>query len=136
LVTGWDDDCPGLTVTLAREAEWLHREEHNEAAVAAMETEYEDGWPGVRLEDRNYSSEEGPLGPDGWPNLSLPSLTRVQVMIEVHLTVEEVEGHSTCRFSVSIVHLSVSDLLSFLYHSTISTSFRSCAPCRSHSGID
>jgi hypothetical protein len=115
---------------LAREAEWFHRKEHNEEVAAALEKEYEDGWPGVRLENHNYPSEEGPLGLDGWPDLSLPSLTGVQVMIEVRSTVEEVEGHSTCRLPVSIVCLSVPDLLSFLYHRIVGTSFRSCAPCR------
>jgi hypothetical protein len=133
LVIGWDDDCPGLTATLAREAEWVRREEHNEAVDAEMEKAYESGWPGVRLADYSYPSDEGPLGPDGWPDLSLPPSTGVQVTIEVHLTVEEVEGHSACRLLMSIVRLSVPDLLSFLYHSTVGTSFGSCAPCRPHS---
>jgi hypothetical protein len=33
----------------------------------------EEGWPRVQPEDHSYLSEEEPLGPDGWPDLSLPS---------------------------------------------------------------
>jgi hypothetical protein len=31
---GWDDDCPGLTVTLAREEEWKRQEDHNNKEAA------------------------------------------------------------------------------------------------------
>jgi hypothetical protein len=35
----------------------------------------EKGWPGMRPEDHCFPRLEGfPLGPDGWPDLSIPTL--------------------------------------------------------------
>jgi hypothetical protein len=143
LSAGWDNDCLGLTAKLAEEAEWRRREEHNEAAVASWAVEAPDGWgntpptspvvkegwPGSQPEDHCYPSKEGPLGPNGWPDVSIPTSSGVRVTTTM-TTVEEVEGHSARRLPMLIVCLSVPDLLSFLYHSTISTSFGSCAPRR------
>jgi hypothetical protein len=124
-------------VILAREEEWKRREEHNDAAAMSWAIEapdgwgsmrpaspvVEEGWPGTWPEDWCFPRlEDMPLRPNGWPDLSLPTSTGVQVTIEVKLTIEEVEGHSACRLLMSIVRLSVPDLLSFLYHSTVSIS--------------
>jgi hypothetical protein len=108
-LTGWDDDCSGLVATKAREAEWQKRQDHNNAEAARWAVEVpdgwggvevvrpviEEGWPGVRPEDHGYPSEEGPLGPDGWLDLSLPSSGGV--LVTMMTTVEKGEGHSTCR---------------------------------------
>jgi hypothetical protein len=97
----------------------------------------EEGWPGVQPEDQCFPHlEDMPLRPDGWPDLSLPSSIGVQVTVEVMLTIKEVEGHSACRSPMSVVHLSVFDLFSFLYHSAVSTSFGSCAPRRPGGRVD
>jgi hypothetical protein len=112
LLTGWDDDCPGLVAIKAREAEWQKRQDHNDMEAARWAVEVPDSWgevrtvspvieegcPGVRPEDRGYPLEEGPLGPDGWPDLSLPSLGGV--LVTMTMTVDEGEGHSACRLSV------------------------------------
>jgi hypothetical protein len=106
----WDDDCPGLTATLAREEEWKHREDHNNKEVADWVLEVpdgwggvrvvspvvEEGWPGVRPEDHSYPSSEGPLGPNGWPDLLLPSSGGI--LVTMTTTIEKGEGHSACRF--------------------------------------
>jgi hypothetical protein len=42
-VSGWDNDCPGLVETLAKEAEWKRREAHNDAASISWEVEALDG---------------------------------------------------------------------------------------------
>jgi hypothetical protein len=34
LLTGWDDDCPGLVVMKAREVEWQKRQDSNDAEAA------------------------------------------------------------------------------------------------------
>jgi hypothetical protein len=44
VISGWDDDCPGLVEMLAREAEWKAREAHNDAEAASWEVEAPDGW--------------------------------------------------------------------------------------------
>jgi hypothetical protein len=94
---------------LAREAEWKCREDHNDAEAASWAVEAPDGWggvkivspivkegwPGVRPEDHGYPFEEGPLGPDGWPDLSLPSSGGV--LVTTMTTVKPGEGHSACR---------------------------------------
>jgi hypothetical protein len=77
--------------------------------------------------------EDLPLGSDGWLDLMIPTTSGVRVTTTVIERVEE--GHSTCRFPV-LVHLSVPDLLSFLCHSTIGTSVRSCAPRCSRQRVD
>jgi hypothetical protein len=103
-LTGWDDDCPGLVAMKAREAEW-----HNDAEAVSWAVEapdgwggvkvvsptVEEGWPGVRPEDCGYPTEEKPLGPDGWPDLSLPPSGGV--LVTMMTTVEQGEEHSTCR---------------------------------------
>jgi hypothetical protein len=79
LLTGWDDDCPGLVATKAREAVWQERQAHNDVETANWAVEapdswggvevarpiVEEGWPGVCPEDHGYLTEEGPLGPNG-----------------------------------------------------------------------
>jgi hypothetical protein len=54
----------------------------------------EEGWPGVRPKDWCFPclSDDVPLHPDGWPDLSLPVSDGVQVTIKVKSTVEDVEG--------------------------------------------
>jgi hypothetical protein len=85
-----------LTATLAREAEWLCREEHNEVEAEAMRVVYEDGWPGV-AEDQCFPPLDRPLHSDGWPDLSPSPSTGVRVTVEVTSTTEDIEGHSACR---------------------------------------
>jgi hypothetical protein len=76
------------------------------------------------------------LRPDGWPDL-LPSVQdRVKVTIEVTLSIGNLEGHSACRSLMVISSLSVFDLLSFLCHSTVGTSIRSCVPRSFCGGVD
>jgi hypothetical protein len=112
LLTGWDDDCPGLVATKAREAEWWKRQDHNDAEAARWAVEVpdgwgdvrtvspivEEGWPGIRPEDRGYPSEEGPLGPDSWPDLLLP--LSGGVLVTTMTTVEKEGGHSACRLPI------------------------------------
>jgi hypothetical protein len=84
LSIGWDDACPGLTATLTREAEWKCQEEHNDKEVVSWAVEApdswgnapptspvsEEGWPGIRPEDRCFPHlEDLLLGPDGWPEI-------------------------------------------------------------------
>jgi hypothetical protein len=60
----------------------------------------------------------------GWPSVE----GGVEVAIEVCSDASELERkRSTCRPLMIIDCFSVSDLLSLLYHSTISTSIGSCA---------
>jgi hypothetical protein len=110
LLTGWDDDCPGLVVMKAREAVWQERQDHDNAEAAKWAVEspdswggvevtrpvVEEGWPGVHPEDR-FSSEEGPLGPNGGLDLSLPS---TGILVTTMTTVEKGEGHSACRLPI------------------------------------
>jgi hypothetical protein len=144
IILGWDDDCLGLVEMLKREAEWKERGAHNNAEVAYCKVEapngwgntpptspVHEGWPGVPIDANRGTwplpSEIVPLCPDGWPNLSPPVQDGVRVTIEVKLSIEDSEEHSACRSLMVIGCLSVLDLLSFLCHSTIGTSIRSCA---------
>jgi hypothetical protein len=65
------------------------------AGVQSVSPVAKDGWPGVRPEDHGYPSLEGPLGPDGWPDLSL--LLSGGILVTMMTTIEEDEGHSACR---------------------------------------
>jgi hypothetical protein len=153
VITGWDDDCQGLVETLAKEAKWKDREAHNDAEAACWEVKAPDGWgitpptspihegwPSVPIDAGSGTwplpSNIVPLHPDGWPDLSPPVQDRVRVTFEVKSSVGDSEEHSTCRSLVIIGCLSVLDLLSFLCHSAISTSVRSCAPYGSRGRID
>jgi hypothetical protein len=49
LLTGWDDDCPGLVATKVREAVWHERQDHNDAVAADWAVEAPDGWGGVEV---------------------------------------------------------------------------------------
>jgi hypothetical protein len=42
--TEWDDSCPGLVETLAKEAEWEAHEVHNDAEAARWAVDPPDGW--------------------------------------------------------------------------------------------
>jgi hypothetical protein len=87
LLTGWDDDCPGLVATKLREAEWQEKQDHNNAVAASWAVEAPDGWgntpptspvqegwPGVPADVNQDTwpllSDVVPLRPDGWPDLS------------------------------------------------------------------
>jgi hypothetical protein len=127
-----------------REEEWEQREKHNNTEAASWVAEapdgwggsgpispvIEEGWPGTRPKDQCFPhlSDDMPLCPNGWPDLLVSRAAGIQVTIELKSTVEDTEGHSTCRSLMPIGYLSASDLLSFLCHSSIGTSFRSCAP--------
>jgi hypothetical protein len=115
---------------------WAEEAPDGWGGVRAASPIVEEGWPSMRPEDHGYPTKEGPLGPDGWPDLSLPSLGGVLVTMTVMTTVEPGEGHSACRLSYAIVCFSVSDLLSFLRHSTVGTSYGSCAPRCPHWYLD
>jgi hypothetical protein len=54
----------------------------------------EEGWPGVRPEDC-VCFEGGPIGHNGWPDLSLPPSSGV--LVTMTTTIEKEEGHSACR---------------------------------------
>jgi hypothetical protein len=98
-----------------------------------------ESWPGARVvEDGTWPlpTDVVLLRPDGWPLLSSSVQDGISVTIELRTIVEGSEGHSACRSLVVIGCLSVPDLLSSLCHSTIGTSFRSCAPHSSSGGID
>jgi hypothetical protein len=43
LLTGGDDDCPGLVTTKAREVIWQERQDHNNAEAAKWAMEVPDG---------------------------------------------------------------------------------------------
>jgi hypothetical protein len=93
---------------LAREEEWKRWEDQNDKEMMHWASETSDGWGGVRIAspivnegwpsvqpvDCGYPSLEGPLGPDGWPDLSLP--LSGGVLVTTTTTVEEGEGHSAC----------------------------------------
>jgi hypothetical protein len=49
LLTGWDDDCPGLVATKAREVVWWERQDHNDAEAAQWAVEAPDGWGGEEV---------------------------------------------------------------------------------------
>jgi hypothetical protein len=62
----------------------------------------EEGWPDVWPEDWCCPRlmDVMPLHPDGWPDLSLSTSDGIEVTIEVKLTIKEVEGYSTCVYSL------------------------------------
>jgi hypothetical protein len=114
--TEWDDGCPGLVETLAREAEWGVREVANDAEVALWAVDPPDGWgstppaspiregwPGVLVDKRSGTwpslSEVVLTRADGWPDLSVSVEGRIEVTIEVVTDVENSqERHTACRF--------------------------------------
>jgi hypothetical protein len=69
----------------------------------------------------------------GWPSIEGGVKVAIKVCSDASKPEEEC---STCRSLVIIDYLLVPDLLSFLYHNAIGTSFGSCAPSGSHRGID
>jgi hypothetical protein len=67
-----------------------------------------------------------------WPHFPLPVLA-IEVTVETRSSIGDlVEEHPACRSTVFIDCFSVLDLLSFLCHSAVSTSVRSCTPRSSH----
>jgi hypothetical protein len=114
VVTEWDDDCPGLVETLAREVEWKDREAHNEAVqwgvsstdgwgATPSASPVEEAWPGMVADEHsgNWPSvlEVVPTRADGWPDLSCNVEGGVEVTVEVVTDVGKIQGeHSTCRF--------------------------------------
>jgi hypothetical protein len=58
---GWDDDCPGLMATLAREEEWKRQEDQNDKEMAHWALETSDGWGGVQI--------ASPVVEEGWPGV-------------------------------------------------------------------
>jgi hypothetical protein len=107
LLTGWDDDCPGLVVTKAREAEWKCREELNDVEAANWAVEAPDGWGNtpptspVQEEwlgvpaDATWPPLSDAVRPDGWPDLLLPPSGGV--LVTTMTTIGEGEEHSACR---------------------------------------
>jgi hypothetical protein len=95
-------------VTKARGVVWQERQDHNDAEGAKWAVEapdgwgdvevarpvVEEGWPGVQPEDCSCF-EGGPLGSNGWPDLSLPPSGGV--LVTTMTTIEKEEGHSACR---------------------------------------
>jgi hypothetical protein len=119
--TEWDDGCPGLVATLAREAEWKAQEASNNAVqwgvsavmdgwevtppaspMDAVDVVEDAAWPGA-LADEHYgvwpsSAELAQAHCDAWPGF--PSdIGGIEVIMEVCSSVWEVAGeHSTYRF--------------------------------------
>jgi hypothetical protein len=48
LLTGWDDNCPGLVATKAREAIWQERQDQNDEVAANWAVEAPTGWGGCK----------------------------------------------------------------------------------------
>jgi hypothetical protein len=133
---GWDDDCPGLVGTLAREAEWRIREAHNNAVAASWGVDSSDGWGNtlpispIQEESGDWPSQEALVDAEvaAWPHFPLDTLA-IKMTVNTRSSIGDlVEEHPTCRSTAFIDCFSVLDLLSFLYHSAISTSVRSCVP--------
>jgi hypothetical protein len=89
-----------LVKTIERELLWKAREAQNDAIQWGVDVDLdgssERGWPGVLL-DLVWPDLllEDPLRTHGWPSVG----GGVQVEVEVHSVIEEVEGHSACRCS-------------------------------------
>jgi hypothetical protein len=114
---------------MKEELQWKAIEEKNAAIkwgeFAGSWCSLEDGWPGVPSDAVWPSTSDGPLCPDGWPDLEVG----VEVSVEVHSDVMgSLRGNSACRSLMIIECLSVSNLLSLLCHSSIGTSTGSCSP--------
>jgi hypothetical protein len=114
----WDDGCPGLVETLAREAEWEEREAHNDVEAACWAIDPPDGWgntppaspvpegwPGVVVDEHNGNwpslSEVVPLCVDSWPNLSTSVEGGIEVTIEVVTNAgDPQEKHTAVMFPI------------------------------------
>jgi hypothetical protein len=131
---------------MAREVEWKAREVQRDEEIGWGEDRHPssslEGWPGVSEDDerqKEWAASESRVMTSyhsincGWPSIE----GGVEVTIEVCSGASKPEKEcSTCRSLVIIDYLSVPDLLSFLYHSAVGTSFGSCAPSGSRGGID
>jgi hypothetical protein len=111
------------------ELQWKATEEKNAAIkwgeFADLLTSSEDGWLGVPSDVVWPSHSDGLLRADGWPDLKVG----VEVSVEVHSdVVGSSRGNFACRSLMIIECLSVSNLLSLLYHSSVGTSAGSCSP--------
>jgi hypothetical protein len=108
LLIGWDDDCPGLVAMKVREVVWRERQDNNDKEFANWAVEVPTGWggvevdrpvdeegcPGVQPEDC-VCFEGGPIGHNGWPDLSLPPSS--SILVTMMTMIEKEEGHSTYR---------------------------------------
>jgi hypothetical protein len=125
--------------TLAQEAEWKDQEAQNDTVEWGVDdglvTPPEEGWPGISIDEEHRvtwpsPSNEGSIHVDDWPSIE----GGVEVTVEVCSDAMELQReYSTCRFC-GIGHCSVINLLSFLCHSPIGTSFGSCVPCHCSRG--
>jgi hypothetical protein len=114
---------------MREELQWKAIEEKNAAikwgGFAGSWSSSEDGWPGVPSDAMWPSPSEGPLRVGDWPDLEVG----VEVSVEVHSDVVGLlREDSTCRSLMIIECFSVSNLLSLLCHSAVSTSLGSCSP--------
>jgi hypothetical protein len=121
-VSGWDDDCPGLVGTLAREEEWRIHKPHNNAEAAHWEVAPANDWgntPPVSLIPKGlgeWPSQEALINAEvaAWPHFLLPILA-IEVTIETRSSVGDLfEKHPACRLTAFIDCFSALNLLSFL----------------------
>jgi hypothetical protein len=131
---------------MAREVEWKACESQRDEEIGWGEDRRPssplEGWPGVSEDDerrKEWAASESRVTTSyhsinrGWPSIE----GGVEVTIEVCSDASKHEKErSACRSLVIIDYISVPDLLSFLYHSAVGTSFGSCTPSGSHGGID
>jgi hypothetical protein len=116
LDTEWDNGCPVLVETLAREAEWEEWEAHNDAEAACWAVDppngwgntppaspVGEGWPCDLVDECSGTwpspSEVVPTHVDGWPDLLTSIEGGIEVTIEVVTDVgDSQEPHTACRF--------------------------------------
>jgi hypothetical protein len=141
--TEWDDGCPGLVETLAREVAWEVREAQNDAEAARWAVDPPDGWgntppaspicegwPGALVDKHGgvwpSPSEVVLTRADGWPNLS----TSVEGGIEVTIKVVTDVGDSQEKLPISLYLILnfnfnyLSHTLSSLYQNFVSHHYR------------
>jgi hypothetical protein len=112
--TEWDDGCPSLVETLAREAEWRAQETSNDVVqwgvgsakngweVTPPASPIEEAWPGVLVDEHcgvwPSSAEVVQAHCDTWLGF-LSDAGGIKVTVEMCLSIGEVSReHSTCRF--------------------------------------
>jgi hypothetical protein len=111
--TEWDDSCPGLIETLAREAEWKAQEASNDTVqwgvlmtdsweVTPPASPIEEAWPGAVMDDCcgtwPSSAEVVQAHVNVWPGFSADFEGGIEVTAEVCSSVGELQGeHSACR---------------------------------------
>jgi hypothetical protein len=112
--TEWDDSCPGLVETIAREAEWKACEASNNTVwlgrsategweVTPPISPIEEAWPGALVDEHcgtwPSSAEVVQTRCDVWPGFPADVGGEIEVTIKVCLSVGEIVGeHSVCKF--------------------------------------